>query len=216
MKPMSDMTHYEVLEVAHDATGEAVDRAYKIATATYEEDSLATYSLYEENELDAIRERIEQAYRVLGSNEAREDYDHSLGGGAPAPERGRVEIQLDFENISELAPSEVAPEIEEFADLEDPQDGAFDGARLRRTRLARGVDIDRIAQVTKINPTYLRYIEEEQFGDLPADVYVRGFVAAYARCVGLDPERVLPVYMERLRSGRRSPSQVGRSQGQRR
>ena len=32
-------------------------------------------------------------------------------------------------------------------------------------RRRRGIGIERIAQVTKINPTYLRFIEEEQCDD---------------------------------------------------
>ena len=48
-----------------------------------------------------------------------------------------------------------------------------------------------------MNPTYLRFIEEERFDDLPAAVYVRGFVKGYARCLGLDPDRVAPSYMRR-------------------
>ena len=214
MKPLSDMNHYEVLEVPPDATEDDVERAYRVAAATYETDSLATYSLYEENELDAIRERIEQAYRVLASNEARESYDESLGGRPPAAQGGRVEIQLDFEAGADTRPAEVASEIDEFTDLEHPSEGSFDGARLRRTRLARGIEIAQIAQVTKINPRFLRSIEEERFEDLPADVYVRGFVDAYARCVGLAPQRVVPVYMERLRAARPLAQATGRAQGQ--
>ncbi len=204
MKPLSDMTHYEILELAPGASPDDVERAYRVAAATYGEESLATYSLYEDSEVAAIRERIEHAYRVLADNEARDDYDRGMGGmGEPEPEaRREVEIELDFEPEVQGIAGAVAPEIEEFADLEDPGDPNFDGARLRRTRLARGFDIDRIAAVTKINPTYLTAIEEDRFTDLPADVYVRGFVSAYARCVGLDPDRVAPVYLERVRAAR--------------
>ena len=35
-------------------------------------------------------------------------------------------------------------------------------------------------------------------------VYVRGFVAAYARCIGVDPERVVSSYMRRLDGVQRS------------
>jgi len=78
----------------------------------------------------------------------------------------------------------------------------YDGARLRRARMRRGLELDQIAQVTKINPTYLRFLEEERFDDLPAAVYVRGFVAAYARCCGLDLGAVVPSYMERFETAR--------------
>ncbi len=216
MKPLSEMTHYEVLEVEPEASASDVERAYRIASATYSDDSLATYSLYEESEVEAIRERIEQAYQVLASNEARVDYDVGIGGTEPASEPGLVEIELDFETVSDVALANAATEIDEFTDLEDLNDGSFDGARLRRTRLSRGIDIGKIAQITKINPTYLECIEEERFDELPADVYVRGFVVAYAGCVGLDPDRVAPVYMDRLRSSRRPAGPPGRARGRRR
>jgi len=69
---------------------------------------------------------------------------------------------------------------------------------LRRRRCARGIEIDQIADSTKINPTYLRCIEEERFEYLPAEVYVRGFVISYARCVGLDPKRIVGGFMDRM------------------
>ena len=93
---------------------------------------------------------------------------------------------------------EAVREVTEFDEFEEDAEGSFDGAWLRRSRLRSGVEIDQIAAVTKINPSYLRYIEEEKFEDLPALVYVRGFVGAYARCIGLDPDRVVSSYMKRL------------------
>jgi cytoskeletal protein RodZ len=74
------------------------------------------------------------------------------------------------------------------------------------------VEIDQIAAVTKISPTYLRFLEEERFEDLPAPVYVRGFVGAYARCIGLEPERVVSGYMKGLE---RAPGSEPRSRQRR-
>ena len=45
-------------------------------------------------------------------------------------------------------------------------------------------------------------IEDENYADLPADVYVRGFVTAYAKTIGLDPQAVVPSYMARLQDSR--------------
>jgi len=70
---------------------------------------------------------------------------------------------------------------------------------LRRARLRRGIDLEKIAEVTKINPTYLRFIEQEQFEELPAAVYVRGFVVSFARCIGLNASQVTDGYMVRYR-----------------
>lgn len=215
MKPIADLDLYEVLELGRDAEIADVERAYRMAQATWGDDSLATYSLVEEDEAAALRERIELAYRVLSDDDSKRAYDAELGVSPLPP---GVEIALDFEPEVSAAVAEVAPETLEFADLEDPGEGPWDGARLRRARLARGIEVERIAEVTKISLTYLRFLEEERFEDLPATVYVRGFVTAYARCVGLDPSRVVVGYMEKLAHQRPEPGPRGlhRARGRKR
>jgi len=95
---------------------------------------------------------------------------------------------------------------EEYDVFEDEGSGDFDGVRLRRARLFRGYEIDEISRVTKVSGTHLRNIEEENYAELPADVYVRGFVTAYAQTIGLDPQRVVPSYMARLQESRNEGS----------
>ena len=60
-----DVDHYELLELPRDASHEEVERAYRMARATWGEGALATYSVATEAELLALRERVEQAYKVL-------------------------------------------------------------------------------------------------------------------------------------------------------
>jgi flagellar biosynthesis protein FlhG len=193
MKAFSEQTHYEILEVARDGTADQVERAYRVARATYASDSLATYSVYDESEQRALQERIELAYAVLSDTQQRSAYDASLG---PGP---RVELSLSFADEGEQG-LENAPEIRGFE--ESVEDGPFDGARLRRWRIARGIELERIASATKISASYLRSLEEERFDALPASVYVRGFLTAYVRAVGLDADRVVPNYMERVAAAR--------------
>jgi len=203
MKPLSEMSHYEVLEIAPEAAAEEVERAYQLALATYGEDSLATYSVYDDGEVELVRERIELAYQVLADADRRGAYDREVGSLAPVTAAVEIALQLAGEEEEEtrLAPDAVVPEIEAFEDVEE-EAGRFDGGRLRRARLRRGIGIERIAKVTKVNSRYLRCIEEERFDELPAAVYVRGFVTAYARCIGLDPTRVTSGYMERVAAAR--------------
>jgi cytoskeletal protein RodZ len=40
------------------------------------------------------------------------------------------------------------------------------------------------------------------WGKLPAPVYVRGFLAEYARALGLDSDRVKQTYLDRYRAAR--------------
>jgi flagellar biosynthesis protein FlhG len=199
MRAPTELDHYELLDVARDAAPEEIERAYRMAAATYEAGSLATYSLYSETESAAMRERLEHAYAVLSDSEARAAYDGTLGSGAPADPLAAVPLDLTFE---EPPRGELPPTGLDFLESPDEEGAPYDGARLRRNRLQRGVDLEQIARVTKVNPTYLRFIEEDRYDALPAAVYVRGFVTAYARCLGLKPDRVVTDYMERFEAGR--------------
>ncbi len=193
MKTFSDQSHYEILELTRDATVDQVERAYRVARSTYSADSLATYSVYDEAELDAMQERIELAYAVLSNELLRREYDATVGSSV------KVELSLSFADEDDQG-LENAAEIRGFE--ESVEEGPFDGARLRRWRIARGIELDRVASTTKIGASYLRSLEEERFDALPASVYVRGFLTAYVRAVGLDAERVVPPYMERVLAAR--------------
>ena len=187
MKSLSEQDHYEVLEISRDASPDGIERAYRLILSTYGEDSLAGYSVVCGADAAAIRERVETAYRVLSDDAARDSYDSSLAGDRPAP-------APEPDPEAELAlPASALPEP--FEDLDEG--GEYDGARLRRARLRRGIDLGEIATKTKVNASYLAFIEEERFADLPPRVYVRGFVMACAACLGLDPVAVAASYMRR-------------------
>ena len=65
--------------------------------------------------------------------------------------------------------------------------GSF-GQRLEQERTRRGISLQDIADATKISSRMLRALETEEFDKLPGGIFNRGFVRAYARQVGLDPE----------------------------
>ena len=204
MKPLSEQDHYEALDVQRGATREEIERAYHLAKATYADDSLAGYSAFEEGDASLMRERIELAYRTLSDTDVRRAYDAELSAQPAARVAHEPEIAraLDVQPPPERIAAPVLPPPTSLAgDFEDDDsegEGAeYDGQRLQRMRERRSIEIDEIAGVTKVNPTYLRFLEEERFDDLPAAVYVRGFLKSYARCLGLDPDRVARSYMRR-------------------
>lgn len=65
------------------------------------------------------------------------------------------------------------------------------GTYLKTVRESRGVDLSEIAVETRVPEASLRSIEEDKLDDLPGEVFVRGFLRAYARCLSLDPGDVL-------------------------
>lgn len=72
------------------------------------------------------------------------------------------------------------------------------GATLRRARTQKGLTLDQLSRATKISLSKLQALEDNDFESLPAVVYARGFLRAYAREVGLDPEDVVDQYMRQL------------------
>src|SRR5882757_334233 len=65
---------------------------------------------------------------------------------------------------------------------------------LRAGRTHRGMSLDDVAKITKIQSRILERLEAGKLEGLPADVFVRGFVRSFARCVGLDGEEALRRY----------------------
>jgi flagellar biosynthesis protein FlhG len=204
VKPLSQQDHYEMLEIPPTASPEDVERAYRMACATYADGSLAGHSVFREGDVEVIRERIEVAYRTLRVPEQREAYDSELAERDEAPVPDIVPSDPAVVAAAVAQPAEPIETLE-LEELDALDEGEYDGPRLRRARLRNGVELDQIAGVTKVSPTYLRFVEEERFDDLPAAVYVRGFVMGYASCVGLDPGRVAKSYMRRCEEIRDSP-----------
>jgi flagellar biosynthesis protein FlhG len=188
-------THYETLSLPRDATPDQVERAYHFFAGMYEEAALATYSLLDTEQQRDARARIRQAYEVLHDPAQRDLYDRSLEEGTPlaAGERGPAAVPAPI-------PSPPAPpakaEVQHVARfLAEP----VTGASLRKAREERSITLQEIAASTKIGVRFLEYIESDRHSDLPAVVYIRGFVQEYARCLGLDPRSTAESYMKRVK-----------------
>ena len=65
------------------------------------------------------------------------------------------------------------------------------GKYLKNERDARGVSIDEISNVTKISPGQLHALESDDLSSLPTTTFVKGFVRAYAKHIGLNPDEAV-------------------------
>jgi cytoskeletal protein RodZ len=70
----------------------------------------------------------------------------------------------------------------------------MDGATLRRARNSKQLTLEQLAERTKVGTTVLKAFENNDVDRLPARVYARGFLRAYAKEVGLDPEETVDEY----------------------
>jgi cytoskeleton protein RodZ len=69
------------------------------------------------------------------------------------------------------------------------------GEELRRERLIRNVTLEEISASTKISIRLLTALESSNVAKLPAPVFTRGFIRAYSRHLGLDPDEMVNAYI---------------------
>jgi flagellar biosynthesis protein FlhG len=199
-------SHYELLEVPPTASFEDIRRANRRVRDIYGVESIAVSGLYDPASLEAVHRRLDLAYTTLMDAAKRKEYDLELfPDGVPMPVASQTRD----------ASAASAPATRGAAKADDPATLAvrppmphidarteFSGPLLRQIREAVGVELREIAERSKIGMAYLQALESEAFAKLPAPVYVRGFLAEYARALGLDGERVKQTYLERYRASR--------------
>ncbi|MGQ0507324.1 MAG: helix-turn-helix domain-containing protein [Myxococcaceae bacterium] len=79
--------------------------------------------------------------------------------------------------------------------LDIPPDAEFNGELLRQIRKSRGLNIQQLADKTRISLKHLENIEADRYDALPATVYLRGFLTSISREFGLDAIRVSKSYL---------------------
>jgi hypothetical protein len=78
------------------------------------------------------------------------------------------------------------------------------GAVLAERRGERGLTIEQVALATRIRAEYLRALEADQPGRLPAQVYAKGYLRTYANYLGLDPEPLVEALRSPVQHPRRA------------
>jgi cytoskeleton protein RodZ len=74
------------------------------------------------------------------------------------------------------------------------QEGSSLGDHLRALRSSAGGSLADMAVATRISERYLRALESDVPDDLPAPVFVKGFIRAYCDFLGAPPDEALALY----------------------
>jgi flagellar biosynthesis protein FlhG len=226
---LSERTHYQILEVPPSASQRDLQRAYDRLQAVAESQVEQLGSAIHSERVQAVRGRIENAYRTLVFVEPRSGYDRALvAAGILRPEELRdLSLELNeppppsaappssvpkHKSKRAAAPKKPRPNAVEKPEEEaaPPSTGAplaYTGAVLGALRRERGLSLEAIGAITKVRITHLRCLEEERFGSLPAAIFLKGFVREYARCLKIDPERVWQDYRARYEEWKRGRSE---------
>jgi flagellar biosynthesis protein FlhG len=187
------VTLYEAIGVSRTATDDEIRRACKRQREIFRDGGLPVVSVVSPTVLRAEQARIEEAFDTLLDPVRRRAYDLST-----FPDEARVSVPAQRSVTASAAElsmlqAELTREINSQTE--------FTGALLRKVRESQGIEIQEIAQHTKISATHLNALENESLADLPAPVYVQGFVRTVAKFLRLDPGQVSKTYLRRLREG---------------
>lgn len=72
------------------------------------------------------------------------------------------------------------------------------GGRLRTAREEKGISLDQLQSMTKIQKKYLSGIEKGDYSQIPGKFYVRAFIKQYAEAVGLSPDELFEEYKNEI------------------
>lgn len=190
-----EQTYYEILETEPGVSDEEVRRAYRSIKDIYASGSLVIAGLYEDHELAELHARVNAAHDTLFAPDRRRLYDLAL----PEADLARAVRAAANAGRRPSAPLPTTEERAETSEMVVDPDAEITGEFLRKLRQSRGIELGDISQRTKISERYLRALEEENFTDMPAAVYVRGYVMEYARALRIDAHRVTERYLARYR-----------------
>ena len=169
--------YFDVLELAPGASLTDVRKAYIRLKELYSTDSLAIMAVDDDISGDykaQVLAQIQEAYHRL--RYMLEKKEREVNGQTIV-----VESQEDHPRVASSA------------------EEVYSGSLLKKIREELQIGLEAVATATRVPLQSLEYIEQENFSGLPAEVFTRGFVVAYARHLALDVESVVADYMQRYR-----------------
>lgn len=212
MKRLIEQDYYTLLGISPNASLEEVQVAYDEALSVYSADSIATYSLYAEEEKKQILSRLLDAYKTLMDSQLRKEYNQSLiETGELSPDEIAVSLQEEAAiprgTLREVTAESLIHQDERGDRQKQDIESAFSlfdeltavtGRDIRMIRVAKDLSLEAIYRKTNIPIKTLQNIEEERFEKLPALVYLKGFLKLYAKILDVDQAQMTHGYVQRF------------------
>ena len=197
-------SYYEILEITPAAASHEVTSAYKKVREIYSGLDPSIYTIFSEQEARELQKMIEEAYSVLGNRQLRIRYDKKVAQRSYKDESELSYISLLKETSDEVSPGNSSsltsfvkqPELEQkFKERTD-----WDGAALKEVREYKQLSLKDLHSITKVNSFYINGIETMNPSELPAEVFVRGYVHQISKALGLNDKAVVDSYMKKFKS----------------
>jgi curved DNA-binding protein CbpA len=183
----NEPTYYETLNVSSEASALGIVQAYREIKLIFQPNNLATYSLYSDEELTIMNERIEEAYVILSNSETRRTYDEQFGPSESLSKRGGNKVQQPQPKKDKK--KEGMPLVKSI-----PLPKLLHGKALKKIRKSQGITLAQIADKTNIPKAYLKAIESEDLSVFPGTFYLKSYLKQYASSMGLNPQQTWEAY----------------------
>ncbi len=203
--------YYEVLDVAINAAPIEIERAYQKAKALYSPDNADSRETFSPDELKELQTMVEEAFKTLSDLMRRKAYDEGRSRQNASGRLGDVVNETDdyvVRKRKDAVPLGVGMGKTQFstykvdsnieAEISDSEN--FSGPFLKKIRTYKQVSLDHMCDATRISRHYLIAVEEEDAKNLPAPVFVRGYVVHIAKLLGLDENKVAGSYMKNIKA----------------
>jgi DnaJ-class molecular chaperone len=195
--------YYEILELKAGAPQHEVTTAYERARHTYSGENTAIYTIFSEQEAREFLSLIEEAYEILGNKTLRMIYDQRLRNGQSSLNDLTYAAIIDASKQMqpEVKQERVEPTYKrnEAFEKEMATNSDWDGEALKKVREYKNLTLRQMNEITKINSYYVGAIERMEAKELPAIVFVRGYVVQIAKALGLDEKKVADSYMKNFK-----------------
>ena len=196
--------YYEILEIPQSATQQEIAIAYQKAKRTYSATNPALYTIFDKSEADQLQYMIDEAFAVLGNDTYRNIYEKRRQAQTfdeneltiEAIKAAGAELFSESPKKTWTAPV-VLPvyPIDKNFEQEIIEQTEWTGDFLKKVREYKNVTIESLNEKTKINTWYIQALEKMDANNLPAAVFVRGYIIQIARSLNLDDLAVANSYM---------------------
>lgn len=211
MKQFDRLNYYEMLDIPVTSSIFEIRNAYQSALSTYDEDSLATYSFFTEEERREILKRIDKAFYTLIDEDRKSAYDMHLkkedGIDVEAIQAKKkkkpiaifdsgqsVNVDLFFERVKTKIGTGDAKDISNDILSKD----VISGTDIRGLRESIGIELEEIFEIERISVSILNAIEKDQVENLPSPIYLKNFLKSYANVLHIDGKILVDGYMKNI------------------
>jgi DnaJ-class molecular chaperone len=216
MKPYREQSYYELLEVSPNASPLEIRRAYKTIFDLYQDESIASYSFFSQEERNEILSLLEEAYLTVINPELREAYDRKLielglvEEGKQYCDKTKEPVPIyDFKKtqLYILGPTKRTEDLRSRAS-EKPviqkilAQETLAGTDLKRIRTELEITLEEIAAKTNVRMAMLRAIEEEAHEFFLPMVYMKGILKSYARYLQVDENIIVNGFIKHIAEGK--------------